>query len=43
MTFDELASASFDRPLTPEERTELNRRILEELSRSPASHLPVSA
>ena len=30
MTFDDLVSAGFDRPLTPEERAELNRRIVEE-------------
>ena len=30
MTFDELVNASFDRPLTSEERAELNRRIVEE-------------
>ena len=30
MTFDDLVSSAFDRPLTPEERAELNRKIVEE-------------
>jgi len=30
VTFDDLVSAAFDRPLTPEERAELNRKIVEE-------------